>query len=218
MKKRLSLLVACSSSMAGLAAILAILPLSFSFPPIPYLKFDLAEIPIILAFLLLGPEAGAISSLVYWLALLLVGSYTPLGPTMKFIAVGMMVLGLWLGFKLSSRRGLLLGSLLGCALRVGAMSLLNYLVLVFMFPEFLEVAAASISMILGLRPPSGFAAFSMVMILTALFNVLHAALSMVPAYLLVRSLAGVRGFGPRLGGIWYLGVSKAASRRSPRRS
>ena len=69
--------------MAGLAALLALLPLSFSYPIIPYLKFDIAEIPVVLAFFLLGPEAGLISSIVYWVILLLVGSYTPLGPTMK---------------------------------------------------------------------------------------------------------------------------------------
>ena len=220
MKNRLSLLVACSSFMAGLAALLAILPLSFSFPLIPYLKFDLAEIPIILAFLLLGPKAGAISSIVYWLVLLLVGSYTPLGPTMKFIAVGMLVLGFWLGFKLSRNgwRGLLLGSLIGCALRVGAMTLLNYLVLAFVFPEFLEIAVASISTILGLRFSSGSAALFMVMALTAVFNILHTILSIVPAYLLIRSLAGIGGSNPRIGRIWYLEISKAASRRPPRRS
>ena len=220
MENRLSLTIACSSIMAGLAALLALLPLSFSYPIIPYLKFDVAEIPVVLAFFLLGPEAGLISSIVYWVILLLVGSYTPLGPTMKFIAVISMVAGLWLGFRLlkNPRWGLLLGSFIGCLLRVLTMSIFNYLILVFLFPEFLEVAAASISMVLGLKFSEEGMALILVIIFTALFNVLHTVLSIIPAYLLVRSIAGIGAKNPRISGIWYARIVRAASRQAPRRS
>lgn len=220
MENRLSLTIACSSIMAGLAALLALLPLSFSYPIIPYLKFDVAEIPVVLAFFLLGPEAGLISSIVYWVILLLVGSYTPLGPTMKFIAVISMVAGLWLGFRLlkNPRWGLLLGSCIGCLLRVLTMGILNYLILVFLFPEFLEIAAASISMVLGLRFSGEGMALILVIVFTALFNVLHTVLSIIPAYLLVRSIAGIGAKNLRISGIWYARIIKAASRQAPQRS
>jgi len=206
--------------MASLAALLALLPLSFSYPIIPYLKFDVAEIPVVLAFFLLGPEAGLISSIVYWVILLLVGSYTPLGPTMKFIAVISMVAGLWLGFRLlkNPRWGLLLGSCIGCLLRVLTMGILNYLILVFLFPEFLEIAAASISMVLGLRLSGEGMALILVIIFTALFNVLHTVLSIIPAYLLVRSVAGIGAKNLRISGIWYARMVRAASRQAPQRS
>ena len=220
MENRLSLTIACSSIMAGLAALLALLPLSFNYPIIPYLKFDVAEIPVVLAFFLLGPEAGLISSIVYWVILLLVGSYTPLGPTMKFIAVISMVAGLWLGFRLlkNPRWGLLLGSCIGCLLRVLTMGILNYLILVFLFPEFLEIAAASISMVLGLRFSGEGMALILVIVFTALFNVLHTVLSIIPAYLLVRSIAGIGAKNLRISGIWYARIIKAASRQAPQRS
>ncbi|RLG05781.1 MAG: hypothetical protein DRN59_04100 [Thaumarchaeota archaeon] len=220
MENRLSLTIACSSIMASLAALLALLPLSFSYPIIPYLKFDVAEIPVVLAFFLLGPEAGLISSIVYWVILLLVGSYTPLGPTMKFIAVISMVAGLWLGFRLlkNPRWGLLLGSCIGCLLRVLTMGILNYLILVFLFPEFLEIAAASISMVLGLRLSGEGMALILVIIFTALFNVLHTVLSIIPAYLLVRSVAGIGAKNLRISGIWYARMVRAASRQAPQRS
>ncbi len=220
MKPQLTKLIASASCLAGLAALLAILPLSFSYPIIPYLKFDLAEIPVFLAFLLMGPEAGAISSIVYWLVLLLVGSYTPLGPTMRFAATGSTLLGLWLGFKLlgSPRGGLVLGSLLGCLIRVVVMTSFNYLVLLYMFPDLFSFAAASISAFLRISFPSEAAAFTAVMIFTAVFNILHIPLSIVPAYLIIRSIAGIKGGRQRIGGIWYAEIVRAASRRSPQRS
>ena len=224
MKEGLSLTVAYSGIMAGLAILLTILPLSFSYPIIPYLKFDLAEIPVILAFLLLGPKGGFTSSIVYsvvyWLILLIVGSYTPLGPTMKFIAVVSMVTGLWLGFKIlkNPRRGLVLGSFIGCLLRVLTMSTLNYLVLVFMFPEYLEIAAASISIALGLRFSEASMALIPIIVFTAIFNVLHTILSITPAYFLVKSIILVGRKSPIISGIWYARMVRAASRQAPRRS
>jgi riboflavin transporter FmnP len=121
-------LVASASCLASLAALLAALPLSFPYPVIPYLRFDLAEIPVFLALLLLGPWAGMLSSIAYWLILLLVGSFSPLGPAMKFAAVLSTLIGLWAGFRIraSPRTGLLIGGVLGCAIRVAVMSVFNY--------------------------------------------------------------------------------------------
>ena len=212
MKARLTKLIASSSSLACLAALLAILPLSFSYPVIPYLKFDLAEIPVVLALLLIGPEAGAVSSITYWLMLLLVGSFsplsfTPLGPTMKFAATGSTILGLWLGFKLlrSPRGGMILGFILSCLIRVAVMSIFNYFVLLYMLPELLGLAATSISVFLGVSFSSEAAAFMIIMLFTAIFNILHIPLSILPAYLIVKSIIGMRG-KRWITRIWYAEV------------
>lgn len=211
--------VAAASCLASLAALLAILPLSFPYPIIPYLKFDLAEIPVFLAFLLFGPRAGMFSATIYWLVLLLVGAFSPLGPTMKFMAVFSTLIGLWVGFKLrpSPRIGFILGFALGCAIRVAVMSMFNYLVLMYVFPGFLELATASISVSLGLKISDSVVALAMTMIFTAIFNILHVPLSIIPAYLVVKSLmrAGGRIESSEL---WYARLATAASRRSPRRS
>ncbi len=206
---------ASASCLASLAALLTILPLSFPYPLIPYLKFDLAEIPVFLAFLLLGPEAGIFSSVVYWFILLLVGSFTPLGPTMKFAAVFSTLIGLWAGFKIrpSPRMGLILGSVLGCVIRVMVMSVLNYLVLLYILPGFLELAATSISAFLSLEISDNLAALTMSMIFTAIFNMLHIPLSILPAYLVVKSLTRVGADE-----FWYVKLARAASKQAPQRS
>lgn len=210
---------AAASCLASLAALMAILPLSFPYPIIPYLRFDLAEIPIFLTFLLLGPRAGIFSSIVYWLILLFVGSFTPLGPTMKFAAVLSTLIGLWAGFRLrpSPRMGLALGGVLGCMIRIAVMSVFNYLVLIYVFPGFLELATASISAFLGSRISDDLIALSMSMIFTAIFNALHTPLSMIPAYLAVKSLMRAGG-RIEVDELWYAKLARVASRRSPQRS
>jgi riboflavin transporter FmnP len=212
-------LVASASCLASLAALLAALPLSFPYPVIPYLRFDLAEIPVFLALLLLGPWAGMLSSIVYWLILLLVGSFSPLGPTMKFAAVLSTLIGLWAGFRIraSPRTGLLIGGVLGCAIRVAVMSAFNYIVLVYVFPGFLEFAAASISAFLGLEISDTLAALTMTIIFTAFFNILHVPLSIAPAYLVVKSLIR-SGWRIEASELWYARLVKAASRQLPQRS
>ncbi len=220
MKTRTSLLVSSSTCIGGLAALMAALPLYLYFPIIPYLRFELAEIPVVLGFLVLGPETAALSSVVYWLVLLLVGEYSPIGPTMKFTAVICMVLGLWLGFRLrrSPRTGLLIGSCLGCLFRVAAMSAFNYVVIVIMVPSFLETAAASISAVLGISFPNELTAFLAVLGFTAVFNIIHTILSIAPAYLLVKAVIKAGGEGRAIRKIWYVDVIRAASRRAPPRS
>jgi riboflavin transporter FmnP len=219
MNARAIKLVASASCLASLAALLAALPLSFPYPIIPYLKFDLAEIPVFLAFLLLGPWAGMLSSIVYWLILLLIGSFSPLGPTMKFAAVLSTLIGLWAGFRIraSPRTGLIIGGALGCVIRVAVMSAFNYIVLVYIFPGFLEFAAAGISAFLGLEISDALAALTMSMIFTAIFNVLHVPLSIIPAYLVVKSLMRA-GWRIEASELWYIRLARAASRQSRQQS
>lgn len=216
--------VVVSSAMlfGALSALLAVLPLYLRYPIIPYLRFEVAEIPAVLAFLILGPGAAFISSAIYWGILLLIGEFTPLGPTMKFTALFTTILGLWLGFKIirgSPRASLIAGFCLGCLFRVLAMTALNYVILTMLFPQFLDFAAASISAVLGSEFLSYISKVSAVLIFTAIFNVLHFILSMVPAYLLVKYMVRIRGGGlPIIGRAWYFEIAKAVSKRPPQRS
>ncbi|MDW8021315.1 MAG: hypothetical protein RMI78_01625 [Nitrososphaerota archaeon] len=215
--------VTISSAMflGALAALFATLPIYFHYPIIPYLRFEAAEIPVVLSFLILGPEAAFLSSVIYWVILLLVGEFTPIGPIMKFTALSTMILGLWLGFRIcrSPRVCLIAGSCLGCLFRVLAMSAFNYVILMMMFPQFLEFAAASISAVLGAEFLSHIPAIAAVMVFTAIFNVLHVILSMVPAYLLVKYMVRIKGGGlPIIGKAWYFEMAKAVSKQSPQRS
>jgi riboflavin transporter FmnP len=224
MKLRISILASSSIMIGALAALLAILPFSFSYPIIPYLKFDVAEIPVVLGFLLFGPGTGILSSAIYGfiLAVITAGdplSFWPVGAVMKFTSVFSMLIGLWMGFRMqpSQRGGLIFGSALGCIIRVAVMSVFNYLVLLFVLPRAFEIAAASISTFLSISFSTASTAFIMTMIFTAIFNILHTILSIIPAYIIVRSLTGING---RIGveEFWYIRLARAASRRSPQRS
>ena len=191
MRHRLSLLISAVSIFGALASILAILPLSIPYPPIPYLKFDLAEIPVMVALLCFGPIPGVGSALIYWAILLLRGEFSPIGPTMKFLAVFSMLIGLWIGVKVfrGSRFTLHLSFLLGAFLRVLSMSAMNYLVAYLLFPNFMSLAAGTISMVLGINISGGLSCLIMVLAFTAAFNLIHSILSIAPSILIVKYIS-----------------------------
>ena len=204
---RKSILASSSAIFGALAAVLAILPISFPYPLIPYLKFDPAELPVALAFLALGPIPGFLSAITYWIILLLVGEFSPIGPTMKFLAVSSMLLGAWAGFKVSKtwRGGLALSMILGGFLRVLVMSISNYLVAVLFFPEFFEIAARMISLSLGIKVLGRFSSILLVLAFTSLFNILHLLMSLIPTLAALRYLLR-GGFLPSLGKPWCLAI------------
>ncbi|MEM1546004.1 MAG: hypothetical protein QXP91_06050 [Candidatus Methanomethylicia archaeon] len=188
--------VSCAAGFASLAAILTILPLSFPFPIITYLKFDLAEIPVVIAFLMLGTWPGMVSAITLWILLNFFGSWTPIGPAMKFTAIISTLIGLWIGsgfknapiegFKTWSRGILMI--ILGAIARIIVMSLFNYIIIWIMFPFFLDIAAKTITLTVGLTFKSSFDALIWILIFTAVFNALHTLLSVLPSLTIVKAL------------------------------
>jgi len=203
MHHRLSLLISATSIFGALASILAILPLSIPYPPIPYLKFDLAEIPVMVALLCFGPIPGIGSALIYWAILLLRGEFSPIGPSMKFLAVFSMLIGLWIGVKVfkGSRFTLHLSFLLGAFLRVLSMSAMNYIVAYLLFPNFMSLAARTISMVLGTKISGGLSCLITVLAFTAVFNLIHSILSIAPSILIVKYISSREL--PHLKTTWY---------------
>jgi len=205
-----SLIAATSAVFGALAALLAVLPLSFPFPPIPYLKFDIAEIPVVAAFLGFGPLPGFFSAITYWLVLTIVGEFTPIGPAMKFISVASMLLGFWAGYKLTCRQRLacFLAFSLGSLSRVAVTTLANYVVLVILFPKpFLEYAANALSLFLGVTLPPTILALTLILIFTAFYNIIHVALSLFPSIVLVQYMAR-DGLFLRMREPWMLSIAQ----------
>ena len=66
---RTSKQVSTMAALGSLAAVLSILNMTIPFPFVPFLKFDFAEIPDVLAFLLLGPTAGLFTTAIHALFL-----------------------------------------------------------------------------------------------------------------------------------------------------
>ncbi|MEM2333201.1 MAG: hypothetical protein QXR26_00960 [Candidatus Caldarchaeum sp.] len=201
------------ASMAALALVLAVLPLSFPFPPVPYLRFDPAEIPVFIALLGFGPSSGMLAALIYYLALLAVGEFTPLGPSMKFLAVLSSVAGFWAGSRLLSSRGMGpmvgAGAVVGMVLRVVVMTAANYVVLVVMFPEFLNFATATLSAFLSLRLASDLQGLFLVLLFTAAYNVLHMMFSLAPTVVVLNTIHRARA----LSSVWVPWVVRASRPR-----
>ena len=72
---------------------LAIPILRISFLPLPYLKFDLAEIPAALSYFVFGLPVGVTTSLLVPLTIIARGTSNPLGAWIKGLAVLSTIIG-----------------------------------------------------------------------------------------------------------------------------
>jgi riboflavin transporter FmnP len=185
---------------AALAAVLTLARASVPFPLIPYLHIDFAEVPIMISFFLFGPLAAVITELIHWLFLNETGSDAPLGPAIKLVAVLSTFFGFWLGSRIYSRvggrthRSVALGLSLmfgfGMLLRIAAMTLMNYAVLVYIGPVFFGVnymafARSTIIATTGWQFNGDAAVLFWVLIFTAVYNVINLLVASIPAGLVV---------------------------------
>ena len=193
---KLSVQVISSSAIFGaLSAILAFMP-GLNFPILPSLRFEMAELLVMIALFIYGPVQAIISSFSYWIILNFVGEFTPIGPFMKFLSVISMIIGVWIGVKgirkfyqnVSARIGLGFALSLAALIRILTMSLFNYILLSFLMPEFFSFAVGSIGSSTGLQFKSDIDAMMIIMIFTAIFNLLHTLLSALPSYAVVRTI------------------------------
>jgi len=177
----------------ALSAVMSFFPY-LRFPLLPYLRFELAELPVMIGTFIYGPIPGIISSIAYWIILNFVGEFQPFGPLMKFLSVLGMILGVWgcqviikkLNLKLSSVYVFSLMLSLASLVRIIAMTALNYAMLLILLPDFLGFASQSLSVFLGISFKSNMDALMLIMIVTAAFNLIHTILSGVSAYGIVR--------------------------------
>lgn len=147
---------------------------------------------------------GLTSSLIYWAVLNFFGEWVPIGPAMKLGALAPMLLGLWFGLyfhhKFLRGRGgaafYMISSVSFAVIsRVIVTSLFNFVILWYLFPDFLDFAAASLSSSLGLVLSSSVEKLLWALLFTAVFNIIHSFISFLPAYAIVKSisLAGIPG-------------------------
>ena len=156
------------------------------FPLVPYLIFDLGEIPAPAAMWPAPPLPSAPAPLVSSAVPTLIGVFARMRPAMRLAAVAS-PLGALTPF---SRRGppsgarLAAAFLLAAAARAAVMTVLNYALLQFLFPGLLGVAvdAASRYLRLALSP------LELVLLLTAAFNAAQAAITLFPASAAARAL------------------------------
>jgi riboflavin transporter FmnP len=184
---------------AALAALLTLAKAEIPFPLIPYLRIDFAEIPILIALFLFGPVSATVSAVIQWLFLNVQGSDAPLGPLIKFVAVLSTISGLWVGSELyrqvKGRRihaGIALSMMLsgGILLRILAMTIVNYVVLIYVAPvffgaDYLSFAKLTLEKSTGWQFASESAVLSYTLLFTALYNLVNLLAAVIPARLIV---------------------------------
>jgi riboflavin transporter FmnP len=172
--KNASYKTAVTAVMAALAIAISALRLEFPFYPLVFLKFDLAEIPSVLAFALVGARWSYLCALFHFAGLLARGS-DPLGASMKLAAVVSMLAGLQI-----ARHRWKLAVISAMVTRAFAMSVANLAVLGFLFPSWLDFAWKLLTSV-GVPVRSREEALLATLALTAVYNCLHVLLSVVPA-------------------------------------
>jgi len=141
------------------------------FPWLPFLKFDFTGIPIMLSVLMIDLSAGAATSIVAFLAIL-VRSGDIVGASMKALAEFSTVLGFYLGDKIlrrETKRRRLFSYFFGCIMRI-----------LIMFPSAISVFTLyygmPLNVTLAISP------------LVGIFNLIHGSLSMFGGVLLYEAL------------------------------
>jgi len=184
---------------AALAALLTLAKAEIPFPLIPYLRIDFAEIPILIALFLFGPVSATVSAVIQWLFLNVQGSDAPLGPLIKFVAVLSTISGLWVGSELYRQvkgkrihAGIALSMMLsgGILLRIVAMTIMNYVVLIYVAPvffgaDYLSFAKLTLEKSTGWQFESESAVLGYTLLFTALYNLVNLLVAVIPARLIV---------------------------------
>lgn len=145
--------------LGALAVAFSILRLQLPFLPLPYLKLDFAELPVTLALFLCGFRYAVIAEILHFLGLLARGSQ-PIDASMKLVAVLSMLVGL-----AAPSSSFLVRLVSAAVLRSLVMSMMNYVYFYILFPNFLSYALKLAGSIEAL------------FILTAIFNIVHVAVS-----------------------------------------
>ena len=198
--------IAVTAIFSAMAVAITMTKLTIPYPPLPYLKFDFSEIPVIVALMLMGPVYGFLSSVIYWIVLT-IRAGDVLGPAMKFAAVASMIVGFWVASavyrRVVKKKGIasmmISGFVLGSLFRAIVMSVFNYLVLLYIAPYYVEFIAPILASI-GLPSETTMEVVIWSLLLTAVYNVIHSAITVFPAYILTKaSLERVPGI---IGGAW----------------
>lgn len=191
--------------MGALAALVTvILPARIqpSFPILPFLKFDPAELFSVLAFLIFGPIPALVTATVHWIFLTATGLDTPLGPAVKFASVLSTLLGLWLGSLTYQRLAVrhtrisfALGTMLAFAIlaRVLILLVINYFVFTYVGPvifgiDYLGFSQQTLQGTLHMQFAGPWQVLTAMLLFTSIFNALHAVFSVAVPYAVFTSL------------------------------
>jgi riboflavin transporter FmnP len=190
-------------SLAALSTVVLPARIQPSFPILPFLRFDPAELFSVLAFLIFGPIPGLITATVHWIFLTATGTNGFLGPAVKFAAVLSTLVGLWLGSityqRIAGRYrhvSVALASMLGFAVlaRVVWLLVVNYFVFTYVGPvifgiDYIGFSQQTLQATLGLQFAGPWQVLWAMLLYTSIFNGLHAAFSVIIPYMIFTPLS-----------------------------
>ncbi len=196
MSFRKSITIANIIVFSAFAVMLASLRAEIPYPLLPYLKFDLAEIPVMIMLFIFGPLPSLVTEIIHWIGLTITHGWI-LGPLMKAISVIPMIVGFWLGVSMYRRLSsgktqsttilFIVGNIVGIVLRVIVSSIANIVVFLVVAPEWLEYAGYALNSV-GIVTTSVFEVLLWTLLLTAIFNALHVPLSSLIAIALLKGI------------------------------
>lgn len=193
---------AVMGALAALTTVILPARIQPSFPILPFLKFDPAELFSVLAFFIFGPIPALVTATVHWMFLTATGTDTPLGPAVKFASVLSTLLGLWLG-SITYRRlavnhnriSLALGTMLAFAImtRVLILLVINYFVFTYVGPvifgiDYLGFSQQTLQGTLHMQFAGPWQILSAMLLFTSIFNALHAVFSVAVPYAVFTSI------------------------------
>jgi len=149
--KRKSVFIAGTALLGAMVAVLdwvfKIAGLKIPFPLLPFLKFDVLGIPMLLSFFLFGFLSGAITSMVAWLS---ISFRDPFSGFMKFLAEFSTIIGVYLVLRArrpTSNWWKTISMVSGILVRVIVMAVANILLLPIFMPAFYKTYTAVIVVI-----------------------------------------------------------------------
>lgn len=190
-------------SLAALSTVIVPARIQPSYPIMPFLKFDPAELFSVLAFLIFGPVSAVVAATVHWIFLTATGTNGPLGPSVKLLSVLSTLLGLWVGSKLYLRlagayryMSIAVGSMVGSAMlvRVGVLLVVNYFVFTYVGPvifgiDYIGFSQRTLQATLGLHFAGPGQILAAMLLYTSIFNGVHAVFSVIVPYVLFTPLS-----------------------------
>ena len=184
--------------MAATAYAIAMLELSFPFPLLPFLKFDLAEIPDTISLLLFGWKYGLLTAVAHWFALVVTASGLALSPPpipqlMKLLAV----LGMFLGISVaqhvyrnprSEKRKIAVITSAGVVSRVLVMAPVVFILYYILFPETYLAFGKKVLTSVGIKVTGNLIAASLITLFTSIFNAVSAAYLIPLSYSITKAV------------------------------
>ncbi len=195
--------LAGASSLAALAYVMGLAPASIPFPLLPFLRFDLAEIPDVISYLLFGWKYGLVTALAHWYGLVMTAqglfAPPPIPQLMKLTAVLATFLGIYLGGRIVRKLGrgaVTIHTVAAIMTRAGVMAPITFTLYYVLFPSIYLPFGKKMLSAAGFIVESDFAAALLITGLTAVFNAIASAYLVPLCFSLVKMLR--RALGPRI--------------------